>query len=224
MGITRVKPDLEAASIVLVGSFNPSIFHPAWLAARELISEEDAEKSEIGVIAEQIAAFRVQWLELQITTNRFHARTPDPSYYPSLGELVRGIFSLLEFTPAHQMGLNRHMHIPVRDHEEWHRLGDMWAPKEAWTGILSGGRSGGLPGVRSLTMEGLREGSSAQFLRVTVAPSEQVEPGIQLSTNEHYEQAKEDSVGGLMRIIEGSWAEAQDFALQVADHLLKESI
>ena len=73
-------------------------------------------------------------------------------------------------------------------------------------------------------MEGFREGSTAKLLLVSVGPSDQVNPGIYLSTNEHYEQANQDPVGELMRIIEASWAESLDFALQVADHLLKESI
>lgn len=222
--MARVKPDFEAASIVLRGSFDPSIFHPAWLAARGLISEEDAQRSEIGVIAEHVALFRVLWLDLHVTKDRFQARTTDPSYYPSLGELVRGVFSLLEFTQVHQMGLNRHMHIRVRDQAEWHRLGDLWAPKETWTEILHGKRPDGLPGVRSLTMEGFREGSTAKLLLVSVGPSDQVNPGIYLSTNEHYEQANQEPISELMRIIEASWAESLDFALQVADHLLKESI
>lgn len=224
MVAARVKPELEAASIVMRGNFNPSIFQPAWLAAHDLIAAEDAEKSEVDVISTQVTAFRVNWLELQITDDRFQATTADPSHYPSLSELVRGVFSLLEFTPVHLMGINRQMHIRVRNEDEWHRLGDSWAPKEPWQGALSGKRPCGLPGVRSLTMEGVRQGSTSEFVRVTVEPSAKVKPGIYVYYNEHYEQAKEKPVGELMHILDVAWAEAPDFALRVADHLLRESV
>ncbi len=220
---TRVKPESETASIVLIGHFNPSIFHPAWLAARDLIAEEVVEESLIGAIGEPLAAFKVDWLELLIQTNRFQARTSDPSHYPSLSELVRGVFGLLEFTPVRQMGINRHMKFRVKSEEEWHRLGDLWAPKEPWQGLLSGKRPNGLPGIRSLTMEGDREGSNAMYTRVTVMSST-VTQEIFVHTVEHHQQAEGEPVGELMRMLEAHWAEAQEFALRAADHLLRESV
>ncbi len=220
----RVKPEFETASVVLVGNFNPRIFHPAWLAARDLIAEDAVEGSTIGAITDQVAAFRVDWLELHILASRFQASTSDPSHYPSLSELVRGVFSLLEFTPVRQMGINRSLHLRVRDEDEWHRLGDLWAPKEPWQDILSGKRPCGRPGTGALTIQGDREGSTAVYTRVTVAPSGKVTPGIYVSTNEHYQLAEEEPVGTLMRTLEAEWTEAQDFALRVADHLLGESV
>ena len=220
----KLKPEIEAAAIVLLGDFNPSIMHPAWLAARELIAEEEAESSEITVVGKPISAFRVNWLVLRVTEDRFQASTSDPSHYPSLGEMVRGIFSFLEFTPVRQMGINRLMHFRVKNENEFHHLGDVWAPKEPWVGILAGQREDGIPGLRSLTMQGLREGSEAKYVEVKVEPSAQVKPGVYVATNEHYEQAQDEPVGQLMGILEKSWYEAEKFALQIASHLLSESV
>jgi hypothetical protein len=40
-------PEIQGMSIVLVGGFNPKIFHPAWFAAQKLIREKEAEEANI---------------------------------------------------------------------------------------------------------------------------------------------------------------------------------
>lgn len=215
------KPELESAHIVLRGDFNPAIFHPSWLAARELIKEDEAESAEISVITSDLAVFDVEWFSLRVTKDFFAARSNDPSRYLFLRDLVVGIFTFLEFTPQKQLGLNRDMHFKVDSETRYHDLGDSWAPKDAWKGVLIGEREKGLPGLRSITMEGNRKGSTAKYIRVKVEPSARVTPGIYIETNEHYELKTEDLPMNPLEILETAWSDAQDFAARIAKHLLK---
>lgn len=51
----RPPPEILGVEIVLVGSFNPKIFHPAWFAAQKLISQEAADESNVEVVTNDIS-------------------------------------------------------------------------------------------------------------------------------------------------------------------------
>ena len=71
-----------------------------------------------------------------------------------------------------------------------------------------------------MIMEGTREGSDAKYVQVKVEPSTKVD-GVYVLTNEHYELQEGESSGRLMDILGSSWEDAQAFALEMAEHLLK---
>src|SRR4051794_20894265 len=136
--------EIEVASVVLVGKFNPSIFQPAWLAANKLIREGEAEAANIEVIHREVCVFTTDWLNLQVTQTRFAATAVDAVHQGELRDLVLGMFTLLEHTPFDKMGMNRDMHFKMDSREKWHAFGDLLAPKECWTPIM------GQPGLRSM--------------------------------------------------------------------------
>jgi hypothetical protein len=50
-------PEIDAASVVMVGSFNPTIFQPLWLGAQKLIRAEEAETAKITTIQAELTDF-----------------------------------------------------------------------------------------------------------------------------------------------------------------------
>jgi hypothetical protein len=54
--------ELEGAGIVLVGSFNPSIFQPKWLASKDIIGVAEGEEAKIQIISPEISSFSADWL------------------------------------------------------------------------------------------------------------------------------------------------------------------
>jgi hypothetical protein len=148
MALPKVHEDLT--SIVIVGNFNPAIFHPAWFAAKGLIRESEASNAVVELIHPDLAQYRAGWLHVSVTRDRFAAATSDPASRAPLRDLVLGTFELLEHTPTASLGLNRSMHIDLVDDQRWHALGHLVAPKEPWAGILE------KPGMRSLLMEAQR--------------------------------------------------------------------
>ena len=222
--VADLKPELEAASIVLRGSFNPSILHPSWLAVQGLVPSAEAEKAleekKEFVVSRELTTFAFDWFSIQVTADRFGAYSSDPSRFPGLRDLVVGVFKLLDSTPVGSLGMNRSMHFKVTE-DHWHTLGDTWAPKEPWKDALRGNRPGNLPGLRSLTMEGNREGSESGRIRVKVEPSVRITPGIFIDTNEHHEPEGDGTLETLRNSLTEDWEDAQRFFHQIAAHLLK---
>src|SRR5262249_25023629 len=70
--LMRIEPEIGAASIVLLGSFNPKIFQPYWMAKHGLISDSEAEAADVAVIHPEITAFMIEYLfTVQVNPTRF---------------------------------------------------------------------------------------------------------------------------------------------------------
>lgn len=122
----------DGVSIVLLGSFNPGIFHPAWFQKEELLPEIEAEAAKIEVISNDIAIFTVAWLRIEAIGDRFVAKTMDESKFGPLRDLVVGMFRLLEQTPITTIGMNREISFELSSDEQWHAVGHALAPKPIW--------------------------------------------------------------------------------------------
>src|SRR5436190_5727882 len=101
------RPELAGSSIVLVGSFNPAIFHPVWFAQQGLMPEAETvgpanERGgpKIEIIHSQIAAFQTESFVVNVTTDRFSVTTKPTKPGIALRDLVTGTFSVLEHTPV----------------------------------------------------------------------------------------------------------------------------
>src|SRR4051812_43331288 len=75
-------PDITA-SVVLVGNFNPAIFHPSWFIATGLMSESDFPWMDDSVapsppaevlMSGDMTTFRATWCDLFVTTEHFQVR------------------------------------------------------------------------------------------------------------------------------------------------------
>lgn len=212
-------PEIESASIVLIGSFNPAILHPEWLAHQSLIRPEEAEQAEVEVVSRQLTVIRLSWFELQVLEERFSATATDPAHFQTLQECVLGIFSLLEFTPISAMGLNRQMHFRMRRPENWTSLENTLAPKKPWAGILPGRRDGA-PTLQTLSLNGNRDGSNAQSLIVKIEPSSRVQSGVYMTTNEHFEFPGANSTSKPMNMLSQHWLEALAYSQHLANKLI----
>ncbi|MFZ0886976.1 MAG: hypothetical protein WA005_00860 [Candidatus Binataceae bacterium] len=209
--------ELEGASVVLVGNFNPSIFQPAWLSAQGIIRANEGKEADVQVISSQITSFSVDWLVMQVLAQRFAASTVDSAHFEALRDLVVHIFTILEHTPLKQMGINREMHYRMPDEETWHAVGNTLAPKEKWESLVE------KPGMENVTITGTRAGSSARF-RVSVQPSVRVRPGVYISTNEHFVADGADAGEQLIETLKSSWSEAQKYSKGTAETLLNRII
>ncbi len=207
--------ELEGASIVLIGSFNPAIFQPEWFARMSLIRASEAADAKIDVIAPPVTSFKLEWVVIQVTTDRFTVSTADMAHLAPLSELVLGTFDILEHTPVKQMGLNRDMHYRAPSLDLWHSIGDRLAPKGDWDGLLES------PGMQTIQISGKRSGSSALRLTVTAQPSIRVQPGVYFGTNEHFVNKEESPAAELMRVLKDHWLGAQEYAKTIAEALLR---
>lgn len=216
--MTQPTIEIEGMGIVLVGSFNPQIFQPAWFAAEGLVRKEEAEAAKIEIIHPQIISFSMEWLRLQVTLERFAASTSDSSAYEPLRDLVLGTFQLLRHTPVRQMGLNRDVHFRMASEDAWHAFGHRLAPKEPWDGLLD------QPGMRRLVMQGRRHDDSRGYIQVTVEPSMRAHPGVYVRINDHYEGQEAEPPQGcdkMMEILSRVWTTSSARSMSLAQKLME---
>ena len=195
---------IEGVSIVLVGSFNPAIFHPAWFAREKLIQREEAERADLRIVSPEVSVFSIGWLGLEVTLDRFAASTTQIQHIEPLRDLVLGTFGLLRHTPVKQIGINRLAHYRSPSEEEWHKLGHHLAPKEPWVGLLE------KPGMRQVSMLGQRPDQYRGRITVTVEPSLKMKPafGVYFVVNDHYENDAEEKgreCERMMEILRTAW-------------------
>lgn len=187
--------ELGGASIVLIGSFNPAIFQPAWFGAEGLLPKSEAEGAEIEMVHPDFVSFSTEWLVVQVTREQLAAvsrREP----YDSLRDLVVGTFSLLSHTPLRSMGINRDSHFAMPSQDAWNDLGWRYAPKEAWEGVLT------RPGLLSVTVQDVRPDEYRGFVRVKVEPSIRVRMGVYVQVNDHFDGDDEEQPAGSGPLVE----------------------
>jgi hypothetical protein len=211
-------PEIETASIVMIGSFNPTIFQPRWLGAQNLIRPEEAASAKITTIQAELADFSTEWFQLQVLQKRFLIVTTDPRHYAPLRDLGAGIFAILPHTPVSALGLNRSFHFRMPSKEAWHGIGDLLAPKEPWTAVMEG------PGLRSVLMEGHRRHSDGGLLHIKVEPSVRVEHGLFVEINEEFKPSVDAESEGAQWVpdrLAEHWDTILPFAESVAEHFLR---
>lgn len=213
----RPQLAIQGANVVLRGQFNPAMFHPAWLAAHDLIRDQEADAAEIKIIHPEAAVFDVEWLQVRVTRDRFQAASVQEAYYEALRDLVLGTFTILDQTPLRVMGVNRDFHYQLGSEEAWHAVGDRLAPKQDWSGILKE------PGLRSLTMQGRRPDSYSGYIGVKVQPSNRVDLGIYIEVNDHYQLTSDSNTpagkSDVFTILSEDWQDSMKRGVDIATRL-----
>jgi hypothetical protein len=216
--------ELDAFSIVVLGSFNPAIFHPLWFSSNNLIRTEEATKNvEIQVVHRNATVFSTEWFSLQVTGDRFAVETRDPGKSLLLRDLALGTFKILEHTPLTAFGLNRISQFQTSSVERWHAFGHHFAPKESWNAIMKD------PGLRMLAIEGKRDGCEGK-ITVSIEPSVKVHPGILININEHHDLPVLETNGSpanrialFLDGLQSSWEGFVGYSDRTSAHLFTES-
>lgn len=203
----RIQPEHNNVSIVLVGSLNAAIFHPAWFVANNLLSKDDLESADVELVHRELAAFKVgDWLHVRVEPNRFIAETSEPPFIRLSDLVVKTFGEALPHTPISQLGINRKVHFNVGDEATRNRIGQMLAPQEVWgewASSIAGKKPDKHGGMISITMsqEDL-EDREAGYIRAQVEPSALIKSksGIVVNVNDHYEISDTTSLDSAIRI------------------------
>lgn len=205
----------DEASIVLVGTFNPAIFHPAWLARHGLIQDPEAEAADVQLIGGEVAVIALKWARIEVTRDRFIVRSNDETHFEPLRDLVVAIFQLLEHTPVTQIGINRDIQFELPTLDEWHKIGHKLAPKDIWLRHLKE------PGMARLSIQSVRPDDFKGTINVSVYPSGQ--KMVTIAVNDHYDLG---DVNGrkASEIIADKWISSIDRAIALAKSIYAETI
>ena len=189
-----IDPDLEDASIVLLGDFNPSIFNPDWFSRNGVVGPQDAQLGQVDVIHPDLAQFRISDLEFSIDRKRIQVLTRVAPLIKLLDVAMKTFTELLPHTPVAQFGINRSIHFRTGSEEVRNKIGLTLAPLGPWGewGIEIAKGSGELRGgMTSLSMqEALKHGAFRRLITATVQPSALIpQPdGIFVGVNDHFER------------------------------------
>jgi hypothetical protein len=205
--MSESKPELllQGLSLAVIGSFNPAIFHPAWLLHNELIRDEEADDAKTQFLSRELTAVELPWCEFQVTSDRFDLQSSDPSKQQPLRDLALGIFTVLEHTPVSMYGFNSYRHLKMPSDEAWFTLSRALAPIDLWERLLN------VPQLGALIINGDRAGSSADRVQIRVEKSMKVPSGIFIHVNQHYgAQAPPEGTSRLpefLKSLEDDWSD-----------------
>lgn len=214
-------PEHDGTSLVLVGSFNPRIFHPSWFVRNDLLAPEAESTANIQVVSNEVCAFETDWFRMEVLAERFSLRSLSAPIVEAMRDLLAGTFTLLRHTPIQKMGLNTHTHFALGAEDTWHRFGHKLLPKqELWSPVLEG------PRTLVAAVEGRRTDKYQGFIRVKVEPSAQVANGIYIETNDEY-QSKElepPSTDWVLDILKNDWDASRKRAKTIRSHLVAQAL
>ena len=206
-----IEPEVNGASIVVLGHLNPAIFTPAWFSRYGLITNEQADAAELALIHPQVAQFNAAGLSFFVDTDKFQIMTTEAPFI-RLSDMVLRIFTeLLPHTPVGKLGINREAHFNV-GHDSRNAIGEQLAPLTVWGdwGAQLTANKAKRGGMRILTMEDQNLADRERgYIRVTIQPSLRIkdEAGIFLQVNDHYELTNPEGATGatdLMKTLEGN--------------------
>ncbi|MEW4451802.1 hypothetical protein AB1L30_03855 [Bremerella sp. JC817] len=208
-------------SVVILGDFNPAIFHPSWFAQNDLIAHQEIGDASDLTCTDEVSTFVLDDIHFQIERKKFGITTKDAAKAPSVRDLVVGSFTLLEHTPLTFLGLNLDMTVACDSQDAWHAIGHRLAPKDPWNDVMDS------PGMIGVSMQGKRPESSSERISIRIHPVMDPENGVFVGVNQHY-ALKSESRRSIsernceaMRILGADWTSFYNYAEKSAMKLLE---
>jgi len=126
----------ETYSIVLLGVFNPILFHPFWLKDKGIITQNDIridDKVKGFVVHQQLSSFPVgDWLNIIIKQDRAEFRTSDAAKLVLLKDLVIAVLNALPDTPIFSFGINHGVISTLGNEKDYYNFGRFLNPLDIW--------------------------------------------------------------------------------------------
>jgi hypothetical protein len=172
----------DLVSIVVRGQFKPVTVSPRQLFEDKLIGDVECAQSTIEVrIPNETSIFTADWLRCQATADSLDLQTKQEAEQERLRDLAIGVLKTFSDKPISALGINRQVHFPLDDLDNWHAVGDSLVHNEVWTGIMD------VVGMRGVIFWAERSDQYAGRIQVQVEPSFEVRPGIFVAYNDHYD-------------------------------------
>lgn len=115
--MTLPSPAHEGVTVVLVGAFAPTMFHPEWFARHGLVRPSEAEEAvdaKSVVLLPDVATVRLGPYGIEVGLDRMVLSVSDRGQAAALRDLGIGVLRRLD-VPLGAMGINAFAHWHARD-------------------------------------------------------------------------------------------------------------
>lgn len=208
--------DFEATTIVLLGSFNPRIFQPAWFVSQALLPPHNGTEPDVRLINNDYCGFQTDWFTLQVFSERLELSTLATPAPEQLRDLLLGAFAVLPHTPVTRVTLASSKHFAMRNERSWHDFGHKLAPKqELWNPILTNA------GTQNLTIQSERTDGRKGSVSVVVEPSNRVKNGLYIQVTDDFVEPLATSTDLVIEVLQSQWDNSRRQASTVFTHLTR---
>ncbi|TFZ00674.1 hypothetical protein EZ313_19680 [Ramlibacter henchirensis] len=215
----------KGSTVVVAGSFAPSMFHPLWFQSNDLLGKQEtkaaAEKQTL-LVSDELTVFSVAGMDFHVRADRIQVGTAQENLFGPVRDLVIGTMQLLEASTVRAVGINWTAHFKLPSRDAWHAAGHKMIPYEFWARTWTKH-----VGMRNVTVELERKDGRGGYVQVTVQPSNVVESGVYVSVNDHYDMAKEGepSTGAQSAsLLQDQWDGSQKIAMELLEQIQKECV
>ena len=175
----------EFYSVVLLGSFNPMIYHPYWLKEKEIIGEEDITKEGI-LVHEDISSFRIgDWMQMNINKNRCEFKILNADKILIMRDIIMGCLNALPETPIVAFGINKGWIAQLPNSDQYYELGAKLSPLELWKDDFKN------PRLKNIAIEDTDNENFSGTRRLIIiqpAPAElKYDNAIDINLNNHFD-------------------------------------
>jgi hypothetical protein len=200
----------RALNIVVIGNFNPAIFHPTWFRDNDLLPATEIESALESNLVVSAKWTQVQFdsLRLVVIQDRWLLETERVDWFTDLAVITRSIFDALSHTPMTIFGVNLMEHLKKRDGQ---RLLEKWVPLAALGSVIG---KNAKPGARI--------GAEWEEYRTSIQlePSVKLDDGIFLAQN--FER-KVKNANELTARLSSDWPKMLQRAKHVRDTIMEPS-
>ena len=171
-------------SVVLLGGFNPMIFHPFWLLQKKLISEVDVTEKKIFV-NDQISTYHVgDWLDMTVTRERCEFKIKKAERVVMMRDLIVGTLNALSEMPIMAIGINRGGVYNLTDEKAYYEFGAKLAPLNMWEPSFHD------PRLRNIAIEDLGSDNfkdKRRMIQIKPAVVKDAPYCVDVNINNHYD-------------------------------------
>jgi len=207
----------QGYAIVLLGSFNPPIYHPQWFARHELVDPEVAEAAEGVDVDADWCFFRTRTFGCEVSRDRLHIfSTPTTERFEPLGHLAARTFDLLSHTPVGAVSMIRFRHVGPES-ARWTELAPKLVDAGLWSGVLEED-----PVLDRIVVRSTIPGAPPGVLGLAAEPSRTVPHGVYLSVTHQYTLEEGPTTGAeeATRILNERWEQSIEKSDDVIDHTI----
>lgn len=218
----------EDANIVVVGNFNPKIFHPEWFIAKGIIGQWAYEADDLICVADYTRFEMPDNILLEVYLTKLIIRTNAQTSFVTIRDLLVNIFSYLSETPTQQVGMNFSTLIKIKDKEQWKILGENIAPQQKWKAAADyyeglGDKEKYKFGLWELVMNLPRPDDYLGYIRAKIKVANDISGIIEFSINNHIDIV-EQNAKDLTEVLNTSWEASLEFANKYTQRVLTENL